>query len=214
MLAPVKAYKDYWTVAASSAIRSTSRSQEKLELLRDAAAEAKKNRQQVFIRRCTLSFPHRRQILRFVGGFVHPAAQSAELRHRQCHRRRCGQGSLQDPSIPAAARYRRLRIRRRNEPDGKCAARSRRGYGAPQAPPVTAGKKDLVLLPSHLWLTIHECIGHSTELDRALGYEANYAGTSFLTADKLGKQRVGSDLDQHFRRPHQREGPRHRRLRR
>src|ERR1039457_7602417 len=41
------------------------------------------------------------------------------------------------------------------------------------APPVTPGKKDLVLLPSHLWLTIHESIGHSTELDRALGYEAN-----------------------------------------
>ncbi len=62
------------------------------------------------------------------------------------------------------------------------------------APPVTAGKKDLVLLPTHLWLTIHESLGHSTELDRALGYEANYAGTSFLTTDKLGKQRVGSDI--------------------
>ena len=42
--------------------------------------------------------------------------------------------------------------------------------------------------------TIHESIGHSTELDRALGYEANYAGTSFLTTDKLGKFRVGSDI--------------------
>ena len=37
-----------------------------------------------------------------------------------------------------------------------------------KAPPVTPGKKDLVLLPTHLWLTIHESIGHSTELDRAL----------------------------------------------
>ena len=62
------------------------------------------------------------------------------------------------------------------------------------APPVTPGKKDLVLLPSHLCLTIHESLGHSTELDRALGYEANLAGTSFLTTDKLGKYRVGSDL--------------------
>lgn len=62
------------------------------------------------------------------------------------------------------------------------------------APKVTPGKKDLVLLPTHLWLTIHESIGHSTELDRALGYEANYAGTSFLTTDKLGKQRVGSEI--------------------
>ena len=62
------------------------------------------------------------------------------------------------------------------------------------APPVKPGKKDLVLLPSHLWLTIHESIGHSTELDRALGYEANYAGTSFLTTEKMGNFRVGSEL--------------------
>jgi len=62
------------------------------------------------------------------------------------------------------------------------------------APPVKPGKKDLVLLPSHLWLTIHESIGHSTELDRALGYEANYAGTSFLTTEKMGTFSVGSEL--------------------
>ena len=38
--------------------------------------------------------------------------------------------------------------------------------------------------PSHLWLTIHESVGHPLELDRVLGYEANYAGTSFATLDK------------------------------
>jgi TldD protein len=63
-----------------------------------------------------------------------------------------------------------------------------------KAPSVSPGVMDLVLLPTHLGLTIHESIGHSTELDRALGYEANYAGTSFLTTDKLGKFRVGSDI--------------------
>jgi TldD protein len=63
-----------------------------------------------------------------------------------------------------------------------------------KAPSVEPGVKDLVLLPTHLALTIHESLGHSTELDRALGYEANYAGTSFLTPDKLGKFRVGSDI--------------------
>src|SRR5690606_11404648 len=50
---------------------------------------------------------------------------------------------------------------------------------------VEPGKYDVVLDPSHLWLTIHESVGHSTELDRVLGYEANYAGTSFLSLDKL-----------------------------
>jgi len=63
-----------------------------------------------------------------------------------------------------------------------------------KAPSVSAGRKDLVLLPTHLALTIHESIGHSTELDRAMGYEANFAGTSFLTTDRLGTFRVGSDI--------------------
>ncbi|MGD0524551.1 MAG: TldD/PmbA family protein [Polyangiaceae bacterium] len=63
-----------------------------------------------------------------------------------------------------------------------------------RAPPVTPGKRDLILAPSNLWLTIHESIGHGTELDRALGWEANYAGTSYATPDKLGKLRIGSPL--------------------
>jgi TldD protein len=49
---------------------------------------------------------------------------------------------------------------------------------------VTPGRYDLLLDPSHLWLTIHESVGHPLELDRVLGYEANYAGTSFATLDK------------------------------
>lgn len=50
---------------------------------------------------------------------------------------------------------------------------------------VEPGKYDLILDPSHLWLTIHESVAHPTELDRVLGYEANYAGTSFLSLEKL-----------------------------
>ena len=60
------------------------------------------------------------------------------------------------------------------------------------APSVEPGTYDLVIDPSNLWLTIHESIGHATELDRALGYEAAYAGTSFATPDKLGSLRYGS----------------------
>jgi TldD protein len=62
------------------------------------------------------------------------------------------------------------------------------------APAVRAGRYDLVIHPSNLWLTIHESIGHATELDRALGYEAAYAGTSFATPDKLGSLRYGSGV--------------------
>ena len=59
---------------------------------------------------------------------------------------------------------------------------------------VEPGRYDLVIDPSNLWLTIHESIGHATELDRALGYEAAYAGTSFATLDRLGSLRYGSDV--------------------
>jgi TldD protein len=62
------------------------------------------------------------------------------------------------------------------------------------APTVEAGKYDLVVDPSNLWLTIHESIGHATELDRAMGYEAAYAGTSFATFDKLGNLKYGSPV--------------------
>ena len=69
-----------------------------------------------------------------------------------------------------------------------------------KAKPAVAGQKTLILHPTNLWLTIHESVGHPTELDRALGYEANFAGTSFLTTDKLGKFEFGSPLVQHRRR--------------
>jgi TldD protein len=63
-----------------------------------------------------------------------------------------------------------------------------------KAPSVEPGRYDLLIHPSNLWLTIHESIGHATELDRAIGYEANYAGTSFATPDKLGNLKYGSKL--------------------
>jgi TldD protein len=61
---------------------------------------------------------------------------------------------------------------------------------------VEAGKYDLVLEPNHLGLTIHESVGHPLELDRVLGYEANYAGTSFATLDKWESKdfKYGSDI--------------------
>ncbi|MEO6887208.1 MAG: TldD/PmbA family protein [Jatrophihabitantaceae bacterium] len=63
-----------------------------------------------------------------------------------------------------------------------------------KAPSIAAGRYDLVIDPSNLWLTIHESIGHATELDRALGYEAAYAGTSFATLDKLSTMTYGSPV--------------------
>jgi TldD protein len=62
------------------------------------------------------------------------------------------------------------------------------------APSVEPGRYDLVIDPTNLWLTIHESVGHATELDRALGYEANYAGMSFATPDQLNTLQYGSEL--------------------
>jgi TldD protein len=64
------------------------------------------------------------------------------------------------------------------------------------AKPVEVGRYDLVLHPSNLWLTIHETIAHPTELDRAMGYEANYAGTTFVAPPEkvLGQMKYGSDI--------------------
>lgn len=62
------------------------------------------------------------------------------------------------------------------------------------APSIKPGKYDIVVDPTNLWLVIHESIGHTTELDRVLGYEANYAGTSFATMDKLNTLQYASDI--------------------
>ncbi len=64
------------------------------------------------------------------------------------------------------------------------------------AKPVEVGRYDLVLDPANLWLTIHESIGHPTELDRALGFEANYAGTSFVAPPEkmLGQLKYGPEF--------------------
>ena len=93
--------------------------------------------------------------------------------------------------------------------------RARRGLGlgrGARTPPRVPGREDarpdgepgaydLVIDPTNLWLTIHESIGHATELDRAMGYEAAYAGTSFATFDKLGSFALRLPGHERDRRP-------------
>jgi TldD protein len=62
------------------------------------------------------------------------------------------------------------------------------------APSVEPGSYDVVIDPTNLFLTIHESIGHATELDRSLGFEAAYAGTSFATLGGLGTLQYGSPV--------------------
>ncbi len=62
------------------------------------------------------------------------------------------------------------------------------------SPSIEPGTYTLVLDPTNLWLTIHESVGHATELDRSLGYEANYAGTTFVKPTDVGTLKYGSPL--------------------
>ncbi|WP_119155743.1 TldD/PmbA family protein [Caldimonas tepidiphila] len=62
------------------------------------------------------------------------------------------------------------------------------------APPCPSGEMDLLLMPDQMMLQIHESIGHPLELDRILGDERNFAGTSFVTLDMFGHYRWGSEL--------------------
>jgi len=74
-----------------------------------------------------------------------------------------------------------------------------------RARPSPSEPMDLILLPSHLWLTVHESVGHTTELDRVLGMEESLSGGSFATLDRLGQLRYGSPLI-HFRALNARPG--------
>ena len=62
------------------------------------------------------------------------------------------------------------------------------------ASPCPSGKMDVILMPDQMTLQIHESIGHPLELDRILGDERNYAGTSFVTMDMFGSYQYGSEL--------------------
>ena len=165
-----------------------------------------------------------------------PAAGAREqvLRRPQRHPHHPAAGPARSPGFEAMGAGRRhLRLDGEHRPAGRPRLgvphrrRSTAGTGTPRssevpellaeklkAPSVEAGSYDLVIHPSNLWLTIHESIGHATELDRALGYEANYAGTSFATFDKLSTLQYGSAGHERHRRPHRRARPGHDRVRR
>ena len=191
-LAPVKAYRDRWTSKFDKDPFTVSMD-EKLELIHSATLSIKKD-PKVFSAFGALGFQSEDKYFASSEGSsiqqyvvrVYPILNAVAVDFKN------GISRTRNYTVePQTAGYEAI-------------AKANLGENAPRiraevlehlaAPPVKPGKKDLVLLPSHLWLTIHESIGHSTELDRALGYEANYAGTSFLTTEKMGKFSFGSEL--------------------
>jgi TldD protein len=192
MLAPVRAYKDRW-VSPFERNPFDVPIGEKLEILRAAAAEVKKEKR-VFSASGHLNFSSQDKYFTSSEGssiqqFIVQSSGSIDATARDVRQALTRSRAHSAPGLSIGWEY---------VPNMNLSEHARRireeVLEKLAAPPVEAGKKDLLLLPSHLCLTIHESMGHSTELDRALGYEANYAGTSFLTTDKMGKQRVGSDI--------------------
>jgi TldD protein len=192
VLAPTKAYRDRWTSPFERNPFEVPVA-EKLAILAEAAREIKKQ-QKVFMATGSLAFQSEdkyfassegssiQQLIIQTYGVIN--ANAVDLQKRLSKNR----GYIPPPlatgyEFVAQMNFKENATRIREEVIEHL-----------MAPPVKPGKKDLVLMPSHLCLTIHESMGHPTELDRALGYEANFAGTSYLTVDKLGKMRVGSDI--------------------
>ncbi len=189
-LAPVKAYRDRWETPHEKDPFAVS-IEEKLELLRSSSEEIKKN-QRVFGSSATLSLRSedkyfastegssiQQLILQIYGNLDATAVdrQAGISRSRSYVPTQAAAGWEYVPEMNFGENAQRIR----EEVLEHLAA-----------PPVKEGKKDLILMPNHLMLTVHESVAHPTELDRALGYEANYAGTSYITPATIGK-RIASD---------------------
>lgn len=191
-LAPVPAYRDRWQTPHERDPFAVPVA-EKLELIRSAAGEVKKQ-SKVFSSACNLAF---RSEDKYFASSVGSSIQQLNL---QTYAQVNATAVDVKRAISKSRRYQPQQVTAGYEyvPVMNLVENAQRIREEVlehlAAPAITPGRKDLVLLPSHLWLTIHESLGHSTELDRALGYEANFAGTSFLTTDKMGKLRIGSDL--------------------
>ena len=191
-LAPVPIYRDRWQTPHERDPFAVP-IEEKLELIRSSAAEVKKGNG-VFSAVCNLAFRSEDKY------FASSEGSSIQQLNLQTYGIVSGTAVDTTRALSKTRRYQPQQVTAGYEyvPVMNLLENARRIREEViehlKAPAVGPGKKDLVLLPSHLWLTIHESLGHSTELDRALGYEANYAGTSFLTVDKMGKQRIGSDI--------------------
>ncbi len=185
-LAPVKAYRDRWVTPHDKDPFDVAMS-EKLELLRTVTEEVKKN-SRVFSGFTTLSLRSedkyfastegssiQQYILQIYGNIDATAVdrQNGISRSRSYVPTQASAGWEYVPEMNLQENAQRIR---------------EEVIEHLSAPPVKPGKKDLLLMPNHLMLTIHESVAHPTELDRALGYEANYAGTSYVTMDKIGKR--------------------------
>ncbi len=189
-LAPVKAYRDRWVTPHEKDPFDVTMA-EKLDLLRNAAEEIKKNNK-VFSSSSAMNLRSedkyfassegssiQQYILQIYSNMDASAVDRAAgiSRTRNYYPTQASAGWEYVPEMNLTENAQRIR---------------EEVIEHLSAPAVKPGKKDLVLMPNHLMLTLHESVAHPTELDRSLGYEANYAGTSYITRDTIGK-RIASE---------------------
>jgi TldD protein len=187
-LAPVPAYDEYWETPARKdgfAIPL----EEKLAYLRQVTAALRKP-QGVMFATASVGLNYEWKFLAtsegsFIEQVLHWSSCSANATARH-------QGQVKTRSYSPGTSTRGYEFIEESDLLGHAERVAAEAIEHAMAKPVGVGIKDLVLLPSHLQLTIHEIVAHPTELDRIVGYEANYAGTSFITVADLGKLKYGS----------------------
>ncbi len=126
---------------------------------------------------------HTEQVITHVGAGLEASAIDGDEHQRRSYPDNGG--------LWASAGYEFVREMRLGDHAERCASEA---VELLSAPPLPAGTRTILLHPSQLYMQVHESCGHPTELDRAFGSEASYAGTSFLTPDMLGSFRYGSEL--------------------
>jgi TldD protein len=188
-LAPVPAYDEFWQVPIEKDPWQVPL-EEKVEHLRTVTGTMQKNSSVLFAV-ATMSFEHEWKYLAtsegsFIEQVFHFTNATAEATARTGQ-----QVKTRSYEKLAAAGYEFLLTA---DLPGNAERVAAEAVEHSTAKPVERGLKDLVLLPSHLSLTIHEIVAHATELDRIAGYEANYAGTSFVKISDVGKLKYGSKL--------------------
>jgi TldD protein len=186
-LAPVAAYDEFWQVPIEKDPWDVPL-EEKVELLRTVTSTLQKN-PSVLFGVASVSFEHEWKFLATSDGSVIEQVFHFTDCQADAIARTGSQVKTRSYDRLAAAGYEFLLAA---DMPGHAERIAAEAVEHSMAKPVGQGLKDLVLMPSHLALTIHEIVAHATEVDRIAGDEANYAGTSFVKIADLGKLKYGS----------------------
>lgn len=189
-LTPVKPYDTFWQTAIERDPWSVPL-EEKVALLVKTTESMQKNKDVIFAN-AAMNFNQEWKFLATTeGSFIEQVSHFSAASISATARR---DGAVKTRTYNPGTETRGWEFITEKDLPGNAARVAAEAVEHAMAKPVGSGLKDLVLLPSHSALTMHEIIGHPTELDRIVGYEANYAGTSFIKLEDVNKLKYGSKL--------------------